>query len=489
MRAGRARALCAAVLIVGGCLAVTAVATTRASAQPGTLDTSFGTSGVAVSTLGGNAVGANGVTIVPTGVTGAGDIVTAGWSSTPRPRHSCKSPEFSSAGVLPGSQHRSSCNGKANAVTVLTSGPDAGRHRRCRLRVELQLPARLQPLVVPLTPRRVLDTTFGTRGIADPNAPVRRSVQRRHHGLQRQHRGRRILSGLPEEALVARFSFDGNPSHLPSTRRSHSTGYAEPSSWGRALGGELGRGRRELVRQPRATSSWPASGLSRVQRARPSADGQPSLDTNAGTSTPVRLRNGFVSTSVPNAIERPGPGRGGVAQWERRNRRIPGRPPRWSRNGVRRGTPDGELRYRPRSGTAGLEVGGGVVQWNSLVYEPVGRLPDHRRDRRGHRRATRRWSMGEYSGTDRSPATRDHLRQLGNGGRVPLGAVRRSERHRGAATTAGPWRLVRCQPGWYRQRHRGRSDAGDRPDGVGGQPADQAGDGDRERHRELHGVG
>ena len=128
---------------MGGSLAITAVATTSASAQPGSLDTSFGTSGVAVSTLGGNAVGANGVTIVPSGVTGAGDIVTAGWSQAPTATTpQLQVAEFSPAGALSlASQRRSSCRQSERGDGAHLWDVDR-RHRRRRLQAQRRLHSR-----------------------------------------------------------------------------------------------------------------------------------------------------------------------------------------------------------------------------------------------------------------------------------------------------------------------------------------------------------
>ncbi len=224
MKAGvRARALWAAVVIVGGGLAVTAVATTSASAQPGSLDASFGTSGVAVSTLGGNAVGANGVTIVPSGVTGAGDVVTAGWSQAP----TATTPQFqvaelSPTGALSWQASAALPAGEATAVTVLTSGTLTGDIVAVGYKLNAGCTPDIQPVVVALTPAGALDPSFGTGGIADPNAPC----GGRFNAVTTDSAGNIVaagftLTGVPPETLVARFS----PGGTPDTSFA-STGYA-----------------------------------------------------------------------------------------------------------------------------------------------------------------------------------------------------------------------------------------------------------------------
>ena len=208
---------------MGGGLAVTAVATTSASAQPGSLDASFGTSGVAVSTLGGNAVGANGVTIVPSGVTGAGDVVTAGWSQAP----TATTPQFqvaelSPTGALSWQASAALPAGEATAVTVLTSGTLTGDIVAVGYKLNAGCTPDIQPVVVALTPAGALDPSFGTGGIADPNAPC----GGRFNAVTTDSAGNIVaagftLTGGPPETLVARFS----PGGTPDTSFA-STGYA-----------------------------------------------------------------------------------------------------------------------------------------------------------------------------------------------------------------------------------------------------------------------
>ena len=68
------------------------------------------------------------------------------------------------------------------------------------------------------------------------------------------------------------------------------------------------------------------------------------------------------------------------------------------------GTPDSSFGNESQNGTAGLEVGGGVVRWNSLVYEPVGDFLITA-GTEGATGGSTTMMIGEYSGTTGAPNT------------------------------------------------------------------------------------
>jgi uncharacterized delta-60 repeat protein len=335
-------------------------------------------------------------------VTGAGDVVTAGWSQASTATTSqMQVAEFSSAGALAWQASTSLPNGKANAATVLTSGKYIGDVVAVGYRINSSCAPDIQPIVVALTPAGVLDTTFGTQGIADPNAPCGGQFE----AVTTDSAGNIVAAGfigIPPQTLVARFSLSLTGVIGPDTSFA-STGYASLQ-----LGGALTSEANSVA----IMGAGPATaGDIVVGGSGDFAVGAPTVLTaaeilgtgaNAGTLDPQFGATGFVSTAVPN-MQTNGQVQG-VAALPNGNVAVAGYQGtsavvgEWGPTG----TPDSSFGNESQNGTAGLEVGGGVVQWNSLVYEPVGDFLITA-GTEGPPGGNTTMMIGEYSGTTGAP--------------------------------------------------------------------------------------